>query len=99
VSKSNDGETRYWRIQMDCGPMATGRIHAHLRDYVIECVQKGVGFQVTWWDSMDEAYAGVHAGGNPDIREAFEDAHRAQEEVDGILRSREAERNRQEMAP
>jgi len=51
-------KTRYWRIQMDCGPIATGRIHAHLRDYAMECIQKGVGFQVTWWDSMDEAVAG-----------------------------------------
>lgn len=75
---------------MDCGWMATGiGFDTLYYDYVRECVRKGLAFHVTWYDTEDEAHGHVIC----DEQERCI-GWRSQAEVDGILRTREASRNR-----
>jgi len=82
--KTHD-ETRWYRVQMDYGPYSTGANEYDLLQYVRECSLAGIDFTVTWYDTSDEAYAGCS-------NECWSLIPRTQDEVNAILRTRQAAR-------
>jgi len=86
-------ETRWYRCTMDSGPFSVGDNEYNLMRDVRDCCRRAEDFTITWHDTADEAYAGC-------VGEVILDEQarcigwRSQAEVNEIIRTREAERNR-----
>lgn len=81
---------RWYRVQMYGGPFSVGANEYDLVRDVRDCIRRGVDFWVTWHDTSDEAHAG-HVISDEQERCI---GWIPQAEVDDILRTREASRNR-----
>ena len=66
-------ETRWWRIQMHSGAFSCGEQVHQLRGYVLYCVERGIEFTVSWWDTSDEAHTGMTTGELADLPVGFPD--------------------------
>ncbi len=84
-------ETRWYRVQMSSGPFSVGANEHDLMRDMRDCCRREEDFTLTWHDTLDEAYG--QRGAREDGMSAPATS-RTQEEVNGILRTREASRNR-----